>query len=111
MLFQTFPIISIVFNLIIVRIALGIAHGGNSGVHSTQNPPSGIVDGARSYQTGHVSQFPMKPLAVTVTQLVHKETDNEETPVKEREGDVDGASFTDDSAITARKERGSWNAV
>ncbi|KAF8589099.1 hypothetical protein K439DRAFT_1612997 [Ramaria rubella] len=104
-----FPIISIVFNLIIVRIALGIAHGGASGVQTTQNPPSGVVDGARSYN-GHNTQYPMKPLAVTVTQLVHKETDADSTPVKEH----DAESFTDDSGMTTRlssKERGSWNAV
>lgn len=57
----------------------------------------------------------MKPLAVTVTQLVHKETDPESTPIKEDpHGDNDAASFTDDSAMTTRlsnKERGSWNAV
>ena len=54
----------------------------------------------------------MKPLAVTVTQFVHKETDieldeQEQTPRKERDED-------DNSAMTARlssKERESWNAV
>jgi len=106
-----FPIISIVFNLIIVRIALGIAHGGASGVQTTQNPPSGVVDQSRSYN-GHSTQYPMKPLAVTVTQLVHKETDaGDHTPIKES----DSASLTeDDSQYTTRlsaKERGSWNAV
>lgn len=53
----------------------------------------------------------MKPLAVTVTQLVQKETDidmdgQEETPVKEREGDSDSATTR-----LSNKERGSWNAV
>ncbi|KAF8503020.1 hypothetical protein BU17DRAFT_101872 [Hysterangium stoloniferum] len=99
----TFPIISIVFNLIIVRIALGIAHGGASGMQTT-NPPSAVGDNARSFASHHNnSQFPMKPLAVTVTQLVTKETD---TPVKERDED----SFTTDEG-RERKERGSWNAV
>ena len=52
----------------------------------------------------------MKPLAVTVTQLVHQESDVDTTPVK----DIDSVSFTDDSQLTAQlsaKERGSWNAV
>ncbi|KAF8501837.1 hypothetical protein JB92DRAFT_2833708 [Gautieria morchelliformis] len=115
-----FPIISIVFNLIIVRIALGIAHGGASGLQSTQ-PPTGIVD-SRSYSAhpGHQShQFPMKPLAVTVTQLVQKATDVEEqedTPVKEHERgarDCDVESLTDVSATErmSNKERSAWNAV
>ena len=83
-------------------------------MNTTQHPPTGVVDTARSYNThhGHTSHLPMKPLAVTVTQLVHKETDveldeQEQTPRKERDED-------DDSAMTARlsnKERGSWNAV
>ena len=89
--------------------ARSIAHGGATEV-LTHNPPSGIVDPSRSYN-GHAAQYPMKPLAVTVTQLVHKETDPEDaTPVKE----ADAASFTDDSQLTTHlssKERGSWNAV
>ncbi|KAF8508434.1 hypothetical protein BU17DRAFT_56742, partial [Hysterangium stoloniferum] len=97
------PLFSIVFNLIIVRIALGIAHGGASGMQTT-NPPSAIGDNAHSFASHHNnSQFPMKPLAVPVTQLVSKETD---TPVKERDED----SFTTDEG-RERKERGSWNAV
>jgi len=95
----TFPIISIVFNLIIVRIALGIAHGGASGVHTTQNPT--VMDATRSYMTNGHTQYPLKPLAVTVTQLVHKETDQEETPVKDRD------SFNSESA----GKENAWNAV
>ncbi|KAF8500620.1 hypothetical protein BU17DRAFT_102441 [Hysterangium stoloniferum] len=99
----TFPIISIVFNLIIICIALGIAHGGASGMQTT-NPPSAVGDNAHSFASHHNnSQFPMKPLAITVTQLVTKET---HTPVKERDED----SFTTDEG-RERKERGSWNAI
>lgn len=66
-------------------------------MHTTQNPTA--LDGTRSYN-GH-TQYPLKPLAVTVTQLVHKETDQEETPVKDRD------SFTSDGAA----KEGAWNAV
>ncbi|GJJ10510.1 hypothetical protein Clacol_004736 [Clathrus columnatus] len=98
-LMPTFPIISIVFNLIIVRIALGIAHGGASGIHTNQNPTA--MDATRSYMTNGHTQYPLKPLAVTVTQLVHKETDQEETPVKDRD------SFNSEGA----GKESAWNAV
>ena len=106
-----FPIISIAFNLIIVRIALGIAHGGPS-ITSTQHP-TGVTSnggvGSFNARTTTATQYPMKPLAVTVTQLVQQDSDVDVdvTPVKEGTD-----SFgTDDTYAGARKERGSWNAV
>lgn len=78
---------------------ISIAHGGASGVHTTQHPTA--LDGTRSYMSNGHTQYPLKPLAVTVTQLVHKETDQESTPVKDRD------SFTSDGAA----KENSWNAV
>jgi hypothetical protein len=90
--------------------SFSIAHAGTSGVQTTQDSPSGVADQSRSYN-GHGTQYPMKPLAVTVTQLVHQETDADDaTPVKEANTPL----TEDDSQYTTRlsaKERGSWNAV
>lgn len=97
----TFPIISIAFNLIIVRIALGIAHGGPS-IKTTQNPTS-VQTGSFGHRTTQGAGYPMKPLAVTVTHLVHQNTDADDThPVKESEETY--SANTDE-----RKE--SWNPV
>ncbi|GJJ13097.1 hypothetical protein Clacol_007347 [Clathrus columnatus] len=76
----TFPIISIVFNLIIVRIALGIAHGGASNLGSKK--VTSEVTGPNFEVTTGGTQYPLKPLAVTVTKLVHQERDQEQ---KDRE--------------------------
>lgn len=65
--------------------------------------PSAVSDNVRSFASHRNSQFPMKPLAVTVTQLVTEEAD---VTIKERDED----SFTMDGG-KERKERESWNAV
>ncbi|KAF8799456.1 hypothetical protein BYT27DRAFT_7201511 [Phlegmacium glaucopus] len=93
----TFPIISIVFNLMIVRIALGISHGEASRL---QFGPSSSGGNSRPLIN---SEFPMKPMAVTVTQLV-----TGDRPVNDKERDED--SFMTDGG-KERKGRPSWNAV
>ncbi|KDQ18747.1 hypothetical protein BOTBODRAFT_520017 [Botryobasidium botryosum FD-172 SS1] len=69
------PIIGIVFSLIIVRVGLGIT---TNGTRRSANSGNALTPGSNPRSNGSGNPYPMKPLSVNVSRVVHGPVGDEE---------------------------------